>query len=808
MKRKKITSVILIVALIVLSMQLMVFANDGWNAGAKIDFKPASYDKQYEVPDWICGELNDLGLEAYEDLYENNYKWNVFVGPLRVYQNYLSVNDMQGLTSNGASISDFVDYTSLEPGTPRSEAEILVRLGVLTGVEEEDGMYMYMQNYVRRSEVAKILAVFYQKLFPEIQAVRGINDFEDTYDHWAKPYIDYCYERGLLDGKSETEFDPEGFMTKAESIRLLCNMVTGENSIMTQNVAKAINETYMCTTAYDEESTSSSNSQYTTNSAITPTKWYYSVFPNSTVNVEVKSGKSYNKLSFKALSSNIKITNTSSNSGKYVLNVKGVYEGVGFIECKYSNASSDSYETLYIPVFVKNNNTEKAKSIVANKTTLSLGIGEQYLLSNDVYVTPSSASYNGIYFSSTDPNVASVNYLTGQVIARSNGTCYIYAMTYNTSKKIQVTVSGYNYNYNYNGNYNYGYNYGTNYLNLSVNVGKTLKLKNYITISGNNTSYYSSNTSIATVTSSGVVTGRKVGTTQITVNTGYNQYIVYLSVTNNYYNNYYDEIQNIVLNSNEIDIWEDQECDMFDNMYIYPTYADTSNIRFSSEDTSIAKVGKKTGVVTGVSEGVTRIKIYSDNVTRYCTVYVGSRNNNSNNNNSNNNISVTDIVVNLANNSLSLSQNETYCLANYITVYPTNATDKQVYYSSNNENVVKVDSYGNITSISSGNATITVNAGNVKKQIYVSVTNSQQNSGNVSTQKNIQFLSKDTVSIGVGLDFNPYSLLNVTSGVTFTLSDYSVAKIENNRVIGIKKGEVTLIATYNGSSDTIQIVVK
>ncbi len=798
MKRNKFISIVLIVTLLILYLQLIVLADENWNAGAKINFTPASYDKQYEVPNWMCGDLDDLGIQAYENLYDNNYKWNVFVGPLRVYQNYLKTNGMQGLTANGASIAEFVDYSSLEPSTAKSEAEILVRLEVLSGVEEEDGKYMYMQNYVKRSEVAKILAVFYQKLFPELQAVRGTNNFEDVNDHWSKPYVDYCYERGLLDGKSETSFDPEGFVTKAESIRLLCNMVNGENALLTQNVAKAINETYMCTTAYDEENKNNNNYQYQNNSSITPDKWYYSVFPNSTVNVEVKSGSSYRTLNFRALNNNIKIAKTSSTSGKYVVNVKGIYEGVGFVECKYSNAASDSYETLYIPIFVKGYNADKAKNISVRSTTLQLNIGNQYLLSNDVNVTPSSASYNGIYFSSTNPKVASVNYLTGQVVARGNGTCYIYVMTYNMSKKIEVRVSGYGYD---NGNNNNNYN--TNYLNLSVKVGKTLNLRNYLYNTGYSLSYYSSNNNIATVSSAGIVTGKRPGRTQINAYSNYTQYIINLLVEDNY-NNYYDEVQNISLRYNDIDILVDEDYDLFDNMYIYPEYANTDDIRFTSEDTSIAKVGKKTGNVTGISEGVTRIKIYCDNVTRYCTVYVGKGNSG--------NIPISDININLMNNALSLDIGQSYSLENNITIYPSNATNKKLYYSSDRESVVTVDSKGQLTGISAGIATITIKAGNIQKYVYITVNNSEVTppspgpSPTPSIEK-IEFLNKDIVNLSVGMDFNPYSILNVTSGATFTLSDYSKAKVENNRIVGLSEGIVTLTATYNGTSDSIQISV-
>lgn len=802
-RRKSILAILLLMAFTINFYQFWVEAKEVWNSGAKINYVPATYDKMYDAPDWMCGNLDDLGIGAYEDLYENNLKWNIFVGPLRTYQNYLKTNNMQLLTSNGSSISNFKDSENLEPYTAKSEAEILIRLGVLTGVEEDDGTYMYMQNYVKRGEVAKILAVFYQKLFPGIEPIREINNFEDTYGHWAKQYIDYCYERGLLDGKSNNSFDPEGYMTKAESIRLLCNMVNGYTPITARNVAKAINETYKCTTAYDEENNNSNqnNNQYQGKSLIIPDNWYYTVYPNASINIEVKSSNSYRTLNFRALNGNIQITNTTSKSGKYVVSVRGLYEGTGFIECKYSSSSSE-YDTLYIPVFVKGYNSSRATSINTRTTSIPLNIGEQYYLSNDISVTPSSASYNGIYFSSTDPSIASVNYMTGQITARNTGSCYIYVMTYNMSKKISVKVSGYN---NNNPNYN-------NNLNLTVQVGRTLDLKNYSYSTGYNVSYYSNNSSIASVTSNGIVTGRRVGTTQIIISNSYNQRtIVNLYVQSNYNNNYEYDVERVDLRYNSINVDIDGEYEMYTNLYIYPSNADTSSLKFSSEDTSIAKVSRKDGIVTGISKGVTRIKIYNNYFSVYCTVYVGYENNDN----------ISDIEINLPNNQLSLNAGDTYYLSDDIFVYPSNIRNYKLYYSSNNTNVARIDSNGKITAYSYGNATITVRCGNIVKYVYVNVENGQITPTPIPTMnpiptpyptssptnKKVEFLSKDVIYLSVGMDFNPYSILNLTSGVNFVVSDYTKAKVENGRVIGISEGSITLTANYNGSSDTIQIVI-
>ena len=152
-------------------------------------------------------------------------------------------------------------------------------------------------------------------------------------------------------------------------------------------------------------------------------------------------------------------------------------------------------------------------------------------------------------------------------------------------------------------------------------------------------------------------------------------------------------------------------------------------------------------------------------------------------------------------------------MENNITIYPTNASNKKIYYSVDNTSVVTIDSYGKISAISKGDAIVTIKCGDITRYVYIIVDDSQISPTpspaptNSPTDKSIRFLSRDAVHLSVGLDFNPYSILNISSGVTFTLSDYSKAKIQNGRVIGVEAGRVTLTATYNGNSDSIDIIV-
>lgn len=66
---------------------------------------------------------------------------------------------------------------------------------------------------------------------------RGPMPFTDVAeDHWAYGDIQFCYERGLFVGKSETSFDPNGKMTVAEAVMLagrLCDLSNGGDGVLT-----------------------------------------------------------------------------------------------------------------------------------------------------------------------------------------------------------------------------------------------------------------------------------------------------------------------------------------------------------------------------------------------------------------------------------------------------------------------------------------------------------------------------------------------------------------------------------------------
>lgn len=137
------------------------------------------------------------------------------------------------------------------------------------------------------------------------------------------------------------------------------------------------------------------------------------------------------------------------------------------------------------------------------------------------------------------------------------------------------------------------------------------------------------------------------------------------------------------------------------------------------------------------------------------------------------------------------------------TVYPTNATNKTVTWTSSNEEVATVGSDGTVTGVSIGTATITVttNDENYTASCEVTVTEAPPVAVNGVS------LNKTSTSIDVG---NTETLIatvapeNATNnGVTWVSSDEAVASVDSDgTVTGVSAGTATIIVTTLDGSFT------
>ncbi|BCN30163.1 Ig-like domain-containing protein [Anaeromicropila herbilytica] len=159
--------------------------------------------------------------------------------------------------------------------------------------------------------------------------------------------------------------------------------------------------------------------------------------------------------------------------------------------------------------------TTDLTSIYLSSSEVSIGLYAQYAIKPVLY--PSTAITNITYISS-DKNVASVD-SNGVVTGLSKGTAIIYVLSSNQkSASCIIHVTDQNQEVT---------NIQFAQANVTVNVNNTVQLTTYsIPSNATNTSisYISTDPTVATVSSSGLVTGIKAGTTKIIASTSNGKY--------------------------------------------------------------------------------------------------------------------------------------------------------------------------------------------------------------------------------------------------------------------------------------------
>ena len=145
------------------------------------------------------------------------------------------------------------------------------------------------------------------------------------------------------------------------------------------------------------------------------------------------------------------------------------------------------------------------------------------------------------------------------------------------------------------------------------------------------------------------------------------------------------------------------------------------------------------------------------------------------------------------------------------TVNPSNATDKTISWTSSNSSVAKV-SDGKVTAVKAGTATITATAGGKTASVVVTVADNPVPVSSVS-------ISGDGVKDGkLKLESGASAQLTATVSpsnatdrkVSWTSSDSSVANVMGTGVVtaGSKAGKATVTATAGGKSASVEVTVE
>ena len=308
----------------------------------------------------------------------------------------------------------------------------------------------------------------------------------------------------------------------------------------------------------------------------------------------------------------------------------------------------------------------QVSSVSLNTATIEMVEGETFSLV--ATVLPKDAEYDGVMWASSNASVASVN--SGTVTTVKEGTATITASaggksatcTVKVSTKVVAVTS-----------------ITFDKTSLSMKVGGTETIT--ATVSPYNATdktitWSSSDVSVATV-ADGKVTAKKPGTATITAKSG--SCIAECTVTVSV------DVASVTLDKTSIELAEGETATL--TATVKPDDATDKNVTWSSSDESIAKVDN--GKVTAIEAGSVTITAKAGGKEAQCSVTVIAK--------------VTGVKLDKT--SLRLMPEDKATLT--ATVSPDNAQNKNVTWTSDNENVAVVKN-GEVTAMAEGTATITV----------------------------------------------------------------------------------------------------
>ena len=414
-----------------------------------------------------------------------------------------------------------------------------------------------------------------------------------------------------------------------------------------------------------------------------------SVSPSS-LTLPIRQTSQLNTTILPANASNKAVTWSSSNPSICSVSSTGLVtslsSGSSVITVTSVDGTIKASSTVKVPV-----QTVSVSSVSISPSTITLQANQTRQV-NPV-ILPPNATNKAVVWSSSDTNIATVS-SSGLVTARSGGTSTITVTTADGSKKatlavtIPVNVSS----------------VSISQLNVTLLVNQTYQVNPVIMPSNSANkavAWSSSNTNIATVSSSGLVTARGSGTSTITVTTSDGSKKATLSVlvpvqTVN--------VSSVTISSSNITLSSNQTYQV--NAVIAPSNATNKTVTWTSSNTNIATVSSS-GLVTARTSGTATIMATTVDGLKMATLAVT--------------VSVSPVnvaSVTISPSIVTLSVNDTYQVIPVIV--PSNASNKALMWKSSNSNVAIVSSSGLVRAVSSG--TTVINATTVDGLKMASVT--------------------------------------------------------------------------------------
>jgi uncharacterized protein YjdB/alpha-tubulin suppressor-like RCC1 family protein len=423
-----------------------------------------------------------------------------------------------------------------------------------------------------------------------------------------------------------------------------------------------------------------------------------------------------------------------------------------------------------------------ATGVTLNNTTLTLTVGNSSTLVPTVQ--PATATNKNVTWSSSAPAVATVS-AAGVVNAVAPGSATITATTVDggftatcavTVNAAPVPVS----------------TVTLNNATMALDVGATGQLVPTIlpnNATNKNVTWSSSAPAVATVSATGLVTGASPGTATITVTTVDNSRTATCNVT---VSAVVIPVTSVSLNQTTLSLAPGGTGNLVAT--VLPENATNKSVTWSSSAPAVATVSPA-GVVSAVAAGTSTITVTTadGNRTATCALTVSAAV-----------VPVTSVTLDQT--TVALKTNESAILTP--TILPENATNKDVTWSSSNEEVVMVTN-GLVIPLGAGSATVTVTTvdGGRTATCAVTVTLATVAVNGLSLNKNqlsLAVAAEETLVVTI----NPSNATN--PAVTWSSSNEDVATVSSDglvKAIAPGMATITVKSVDSGYAVTCQVRV-
>ncbi len=418
--------------------------------------------------------------------------------------------------------------------------------------------------------------------------------------------------------------------------------------------------------------------------------------------------------------------------------------------------------------------TEGVTSITLDNTSVTAQMALQKFQLTATVLPASAGVDTSVTWASLDPSVVTVDQ-NGLVTFVGPGETYISVTSNADSSKVAYCkflitqqVEGIKMDYD----------------RVTLNVGDEYRLTALISpdnATNKNVTWSSSNDSVVTVDSTGMLTAVGSGSATIVVQTEDGGYIDMTNVT------VLQPVTEIILSETEMSVKKGTV--LWLNATVNPDTADNKNVIWSSSDTSLATVDQ-TGKVTTVGVGTVTISCVSeDNGTvAYCV------------------IEITEPVTGLT---LNTYYQEMVAGTKFVvvpTVIPNDAPDKSVTFISSDPEVATVDENGIVNALVGGSCEIlvTTNESNIKATCTINVKEYVESIEITGSPERLNV--NDSVTLGVNVETDTASNKNVI----WRSSNPAAATVDQSgKVSGISAGNVVITATAaDGGGVTDSVVIK